>query len=145
MIQEYIDSGILETYVLGIATEEEVKQLLYMKAEYPEVNSALKQLELDMEKIAGQMAVTPPPHLWNKIEQEINEVIPKPETAPQKFNKSNNNGKQPDKDGETIIELLGQSSHMRIHKAWRWVFAAVFVIGKIFLGFAIYFYLENRQ
>jgi predicted MFS family arabinose efflux permease len=34
---------------------------------------------------------------------------------------------------------------MRIHKIWRWVFAAVFVLGKIFLGFAIYFYLENRQ
>jgi uncharacterized protein YpmS len=34
---------------------------------------------------------------------------------------------------------------MRIHKNWKWVFAAVFILGKIFLAFAIYFYLENRQ
>jgi uncharacterized protein YpmS len=34
---------------------------------------------------------------------------------------------------------------MRVHKTWKWVFAAVFVLGKIFLACAIYFYLENRQ
>jgi predicted MFS family arabinose efflux permease len=34
---------------------------------------------------------------------------------------------------------------MRVHKVWRWVFAAVFILGKIFLAAAIYFYLENRQ
>ena len=34
---------------------------------------------------------------------------------------------------------------MYVHKAWRWILAAIFVLGKIFLGFAIFYYLESRQ
>jgi len=32
-----------------------------------------------------------------------------------------------------------------VHKIWRWLFIGGFILGKIFLGFVIYFYLENRQ
>ena len=144
MIQEYIDSGILETYVMGIASEEEVKELLRMKAKYPEVNEALHMLELDMERVASYMAITPPPNTWNKINDEINGLTQRPEFAPEKYtHKVNGNGHQTADNG--YIEVEGASSHMRIHKNWRWVFAGVFVLGKIFLCFAIYFYLENRQ
>lgn len=48
------------------------------------------------------------------------------------------------KNGE-FIEVQGLSSHMRVHKLWRWVLAAIFILGKIFLGFAIYYYLESKQ
>lgn len=146
MIRDYIDSGILETYVMGCASEDEVKQLLYMKAQHPEVSEALQQLELDMEKLAMHMAITPPPHMWNKIEQEINDLIPRPETQPEVYKDRNDHKKHKKPDsGNQYIEVESESSHMRINKAWKWVFAAVFVLGKIFLGFAIYFYLENRQ
>lgn len=148
MIKTYIESGILETYVLGSASEDEVQELLYMKTKYPEVNEALEQLEIDMEKMAMHMAMMPPPSVWNKIEQEINDLIPSPDAKPTRYKErngyqeyrtpNNNNGQQ-------FIEVESESSHMRIHKSWKMVFAAVFVLGKIFLGFAIYFYLENRQ
>jgi hypothetical protein len=141
MIQAYIDSGILETYVMGSASEEEVKELLRMKAKYPEVNEALQQLELDMERIAGYMAISPPPTTWNKIEQEINGLITNPEVSPEKHTDNGHGTYKPNE----YIEVESAPSHMRIHKAWRWVFAGVFVLGKIFLGCAIYFYLENRQ
>lgn len=148
-VEDYIESGVLETFVMGAASDEEVKQLQYMKAAYPEVSEALQQLEEDMETIAMNMAISPPPNTWNKIEQEINDIILRDTTNPGKFtqnrgyeefkeNKTYNNGHQ-------YIEVEAESSHMKIHKSWKWVFAAVFVLGKIFLGCAIYFYLENRQ
>ncbi|SDE28377.1 hypothetical protein SAMN05216464_10592 [Mucilaginibacter pineti] len=146
MIRDYIDSGILETYVMGSASEDEVKELLHMKAKYPEVNEALQQLELDMEKIAMHMAITPPPAIWDKIEQEIGDIIPHNFQSPEPYKERNNYKENRNHDsGNQFIEVESESSHMRIHKTWKWVFAAVFVLGKIFLGCAIYFYLENRQ
>ncbi|OOQ59199.1 hypothetical protein [Mucilaginibacter pedocola] len=146
--QQYIDSGILEAYVTGSATEAEVEELMYMKAKYPEVNFALQQLELDMEHIAQTMAVTPPAKSWDKISETIDELILRPEYDPKQFEpgaEKTNYQNFRTEGGPQFIEVESESSHMRIHKTWKWVFAAVFVLGKIFLGCAIYFYLANRQ
>lgn len=145
-IQRYIDSGILEAYLTGAATPAETQEVLYLKQKYPEVNDALLRIELDLENMAHHMAIPPPPTAWLKIEQEIDGLIareksePRPYQAPEepKYKSSSNNGHQ-------FIEVEAESSHMRIHKAWRWIFAAVFVLGKVFLACAIYYYLENRQ
>jgi hypothetical protein len=148
MIQQYINSGILEAYVTGSASDEEVKELLYMKASYPEVNTALQELEKDMELIAQQMAITPPAHTWDKISDTIDELILRQTSAPEQFtNRGDDNRKDFNKPdtGPQYIEVEAQSNHMKVHKTWKWVFIAVFVLGKIFLACAIYFYLENRQ
>lgn len=148
MIQQYINSGILEAYVTGSASEQEIEELLYMKASYPEVNIALQELEKDMEHIAQQMAITPPQHTWHKLSDKIDELILRQTTDPEKFNGREDskykNFIRPD-NAPHYIEVEAENSYMKVHKAWKWVFAAVFVLGKIFLGFAIYFYLENRQ
>jgi hypothetical protein len=146
--QQYIDSGILEAYVTGSATGAEVKELLYMKAKYPEINFALQQLELDMEHIAQHMTVTPPAGTWNKISDTIDELILRPEYDPKQFTTDNGNNNYRNfktNNGPHFIEVKSESNHMKVHKNWKWVLAAVFVLGKIFLGCAIYFYLENRQ
>ncbi|MES2268337.1 MAG: hypothetical protein V4520_16360 [Bacteroidota bacterium] len=148
MIQQFINSGILEAYVTGSASEQEVQELLHMKVKYPEVNTALEELEKDMELLAQSMAVTPPAHTWGKISERIDEIIlrqtddierftPREETNYKDFTKPDN--------GPHYIEVEAENNYMKVHKAWKWVFAAVFILGKIFLGFAIYFYLENRQ
>lgn len=147
-MKEYIDSGILEVFVMGAATDEEVRELMYMKAKYPEVNEALKQLEIDMERIAANMTVAPPPGIWDKIENEIDDLIRRDTytAQPIKFRTDHgHNGYERSAQPDQFIAIESESNHMRLHKSWRWVFAAVFVLGKIFLGFAIYFYLENRQ
>ena len=143
-IKEYIDSGILESYVLGSASQSETRELLQLKAQHPEIEEALYQLEIDMERIAQHMAITPPSDMWERIEDSISELIVTPETAPLQIQEKNfTQNKDSQKEG--YIEVEAESSHMRIHKNWKWVFAAVFVLGKIFLACAIYFYLENRQ
>ncbi len=146
-IQEYIDSGILELYVLGSASEMETEKLLHYKEQYPELKKALYELELDMERVAQQMAIMPPPGTWEKIEDRINELATIPEYEPLKFKKGNNANNQKDSGRmrDSFIDIESQNTHIRVHKNWKWVFAAIFVLSKVFLACAIYFYLENRQ
>jgi hypothetical protein len=144
-INEYIESGILEAYVLGSASEEETRELLYLKAKHPQIQEALLHLEIDMERIADQMAIPPRSDTWLKIETELNELAERPDfdTLPTRSPPNRKGGEQR-KSGQ-FIEVDASSSHMRLHKIWRWLFIGVFILGKLFLGFAIYFYLENRQ
>jgi hypothetical protein len=74
-VTRYIESGVLETYLLGLASEEEVQELTHMKRQYPEVQKAMSDLESDMERIAAQMAISPPPGTWEKIENRIDDLI----------------------------------------------------------------------
>lgn len=147
--KEYIESGILEAYVLGSASETEAQELLQLKEQYPEIRLALTELELDLEHIAQQMAIAPPPGTLEKIEANLHGLIPNPELKQipgiRKNKDQKGKGRKRQNSDNQFIEVEGSSSHMRIHKIWRWIFAAVFILGKIFLAFAIYFYLENRQ
>jgi hypothetical protein len=144
--QEYIESGILELYVLGSATDAETKELLYFKEHYPEIQNALYELETDMERVAQQMAIMPPPGTWEKIEDKIHELATIPEYEPLKFKRSTNGNSNYNGNGrDQFIEVEAESSQIRVHKNWKLVFAAVFILSKVFLACAIYFYFENRQ
>jgi hypothetical protein len=146
-IQDYIESGALEAYVIGAASADEVKELLYLKNRYPEISFALQQLETDMERISQHMALTPPPGTWSKIEQQINELILREENDPEILARHDdrNYDNKSYKTNKNYIEVEAESTYMRLHKNWKLVFWAVFALSKIFLVCSIYFYLENRQ
>lgn len=144
-IKEYIESGVLEAYVLGSASEAEVRELLYLKGKHPEIKQALQELELDMERIAEQMAISPPPLCWTKIEAEIDAVIPAPEAETILFKQDVQENKQKQRSTGQYIEVEVESTYMRVHKSWKWIFITVFILSKIFLISAIYFYLENKH
>lgn len=135
----------METYVLGIATEEEVQKVLLLKKEYPEFKDALALLEFDMEVLAQNMAIIPPPGTLEKIESEINEIRRQGHVVQKVTRTKANDYEEGGTKEEGYIEVEAESNQMRVNKAWKWVFIAVFILGKIFLAGAIYFYLENRQ
>lgn len=144
-IQEYIESGILEAYVLDSASEAEVRKLFYLKDKHPEIRQALQELERDMEHIAEQMAVPPPPLTWLKIEAELNSIIPQANhILPRQGGHQDHQQFKSPKQNQ-YIEVEAESTHMRVHKAWKWIFAVVFILSKIFLICTIYFYLENKH
>lgn len=66
-IQEYISSGIVEAYVLGLATESEVQELRQLMQEYPELRTAVQEQEDVLVRYARQNAVNPPPQLKQTI------------------------------------------------------------------------------
>jgi hypothetical protein len=142
-VKEFIESGLLEAYVIGSASAEEEQEVLRMKNQFPQVKEALTELETDMEELARRMSIPPPPNMWNRIEAEFNEITVR--NAPLEISNRGQQQQEPENKENQYINVESESTHMRIHKNWKWVFAAVFILGKIFLGFAIYFYLENRQ
>lgn len=146
-IQKYIESGILEAYVLGSASDEEARELLLYRERYPAVKNALEELEIDLEHIAEMMAISPPPGTFSKIEAEINDLVNVPEVEPLRLKDPNErNGRDYGRSNrDQYIEVEAENNYMRVHKTWKLVFAAVFILSKVFLAFAIYFYLENRQ
>jgi anti-sigma-K factor RskA len=71
-IKEYISSGLIESYVLGLATPQERAEFEKLCAEYPELAAARDAFEASLEKLSMENAVTPPVHLREKIANAIN-------------------------------------------------------------------------
>jgi anti-sigma-K factor RskA len=75
-IQEYISSGIIESYVMGLASPEERVEFEKMCGLYPELVEARNSFELAIEKQAFQNSVLPPAgskeKTWSAIQQSAN-------------------------------------------------------------------------
>ncbi|GAB4489378.1 MAG: hypothetical protein OHK0045_12430 [Raineya sp.] len=76
-IQEYIESGILSIYVLGIATEEERAEVEQMAAKYPEIREELYSLQASINEYASQFELQPPKGLKERIMKSIDDAYTK--------------------------------------------------------------------
>lgn len=65
--KEYIESGILESYVLGIATVGESAEVERMVSEHPEVEIELEAIRGTLENYALQYEKQPPAALKSKV------------------------------------------------------------------------------
>jgi anti-sigma-K factor RskA len=78
-IQEYISSGIIESYVLGLASAEERIEFEQLCSQYPELIEVRKQFEEAIEKQAMENAPAPPAFLkekiWSEIQQSSSKII----------------------------------------------------------------------
>lgn len=70
-LKEYIRSGVVESYVLGIATEAEQQEFEQMCAAYPEVAEARDQFERSLEAVLIEEAVQPPVYVKEKVFEAI--------------------------------------------------------------------------
>lgn len=70
-IQQYIDSGIIEAYVLGIASAEDVAELEALAAGNPEIAEAIQASRAILDSYAGKLAITPPDGLKEQIWSEL--------------------------------------------------------------------------
>ncbi|MBK8311948.1 MAG: hypothetical protein IPL04_14640 [Chitinophagaceae bacterium] len=66
-IEEYISSGIVESYVLGLASQEERSEFENMCNQYPIVLEARNAFEIALENQAMQNAITPSADVKSKI------------------------------------------------------------------------------
>lgn len=70
-VKEYISSGIVESYVLGLLSEAERQEFETVCAQYPEVLQARESFELSLENALLQDAVAPPAHIKGRIEETL--------------------------------------------------------------------------
>lgn len=66
-VTEYISSGILEAFVVGELSDSEELEVLKFAKLHPEIRSEIEEIERVQEKIAVQIAVTPPEHIWSDL------------------------------------------------------------------------------
>lgn len=66
-LQDYINSGILEQYCLGLLDSHEADQVVSYCLKYPELRDELKSIEAAIEKMSIEKAIAPPSKLKDKI------------------------------------------------------------------------------
>lgn len=71
-VQRYISSGIIESFVAGLAADHEVRELQAAIAQYPEVKAATDAAQLDMERYVMMQAVPPPADVKDKLFLSLN-------------------------------------------------------------------------
>ncbi len=133
-LNHYIQSGIIESYVLGIATVSEMEELQHMRRLYPSLNAEIMAVERRIERTALAEAVLPSPYLKDRIFQRINwrDDPPPPHGD--------------DQSRYTFINIQSRDGqHITVHKWWRLFFIVTFIISKVCLFFAIYYFLKYQQ
>jgi len=70
-IKAYIASGIIESYVFGMTSDEETADVQSRMEEYPEVRQAVEEFSLLYEKQALAEAITPP----DPVREEIRKTL----------------------------------------------------------------------
>jgi hypothetical protein len=99
---------------------------------------ALSDFEYQLELFALDNEEPPPPEVRERIRARIQDI---PAMRPSKRGNTRHDGQR----GERYLHVETSSNHIRVHKAWKTLFIVVFILSKIFLALAIYYYLEYRH
>jgi len=73
-LSQFLESGILELYVMGIASPEEIKEVEQMALLYPEIRQEIELIERGLEEYALTQAVQPKATLKPLIMASINYI-----------------------------------------------------------------------
>lgn len=125
-VQEYISSGIVESYVLGLASQQEQAEFEQYCAEYPELIAARTSFELALEQQCMEYAVAPDPSVKDRIMTAIaqdanpNLNLPSP-------------------------KILVMNTPKRTGGWLRWVAAAAIILLVVTAYFAYSFYDKNQK
>jgi len=121
-IQEYISSGIIESYVLGLASAEERIEFEQMCAQYPELVEARNNFELAVEAQARRNASFPPADLKEKIWAAIKET-----------------------DSSNTPKIITMEPTTRRSSGWGWVAAASIILFLVAGYFAFTYYNQTKE
>jgi anti-sigma-K factor RskA len=126
-IREWIDSGIIESYVMGDLSQEETREVEEMAERHPEVKAEIAETEMVLEGLARKAAVKPrsglKDDLFSRIETTASET--KTESA------STTNTAQP-----RVVEIRSNS------RTWQWLSAAA--IALLIFSTALAFYYRSQ-
>lgn len=82
-IKEYIQSGIIESYVMGVASDAETAELEMLAQQHPEIMQAVDSFAILLEKQAKENSIMPPAGLKSKLFAALeNEFAPEISEAP---------------------------------------------------------------
>src|ERR1700749_835563 len=112
-----MQSGIVESYALGLATPDEVDEFEQLLPHYPELKDALLDFEYHLELFSIDNEIPPPPEVRKRGEDRLRELPAVPTGARRRSRH----------EGTDYVSVKETSNHIRVHKIWRTLFIAVFV------------------
>lgn len=77
-IRAYIESGVIESYVLGIANEQEAAELEQLCRQYPEIRAAIDAFEASLEQNAMAHAAPLPAGIKEELHHKLFDDEPVP-------------------------------------------------------------------
>lgn len=122
-IKEYISSGVVESYVLGLLTAQERFEFEQYCEAYPELKAARNSFELAIEKQAIENAVPPPAHVKENVLSAIQQ--------------------KPASNTSKIIEM--EPTAIRRSSGFGWLAAASVLLFLVAGYFAYTFYNQNKE
>jgi len=132
-LEDYIESGIIESYLLGLATRDEVVKFERMRNIYPQLNREIATMEYKLQKLGEEGSIAPPAQVWNSIAEKIRweeRTIPR-------YTKTHT--------GPHTYIIQAQSRTMTISIWWRCAFIALCVIVMALMASTVYFYQKYAQ
>ncbi len=132
--QEFIESGILESHLMGLASEEEQELVAEMMLSDTEMALYVNDLEEDIKRYFAEGSVAPP--------EAVREIILLRSIREKKGRNGYDVGETV--DAKQYLDVEVNDTHMKVHKLWRPAFIAVFILSKIFLIAGLYFYFKSR-
>jgi len=77
-VQDYIQSGIIESYLLGMANEQEAAELMQLSRQHPEIKQAIDSFEASLEATAFANAVPAPAPIKNNLFELLKDDFAEP-------------------------------------------------------------------
>ena len=137
--QDFIKSGILESYALGFSTKEEKAYIKYMIQENEQVSDYVVDLESGIKKYFNQNLTSPP----SDVREIIQLRTTKTDIYKEKHNFNNIPKEKTEKNEYLDIEV--NDTYIKVHKNWRPAFIAIFILSKIFLIAGLYYYFKTAN
>lgn len=126
-LHDYIATGILEKYVLGLASPQEITEVEHLRRLSPEIRTELTEIEKRMERMLMDTPVQPPVTAFHQIVQRLDWDEPQQQEPP-----------APPREKPVYTLLSGKT--MTISIWWRCAFVAVVMLAIAMAVAALYFY-----
>lgn len=126
-LHDYIATGILEKYVLGLASPQEITEVEHLRRLSPEIRTELTEIEKRMEHMLMDTPVQPPVLAFHQIVQRLDWEEPvqqEPSSPPH----------------EKPMYTLLSGKTMTISIWWRCAFVAAVMLAIVMAVAALYFY-----
>jgi anti-sigma-K factor RskA len=127
-VNAYIESGAIESYVLGLATPDEARETELLAATYPEIAQALDAFAYSIEKTAQQQTIAPAPEVKDRLFEQLETEFAAPELS-----------------STTIAPIQSQAKLVRMPSYLRWLSAASVILLLGSAAFNYYLYQKVKR
>lgn len=140
-ISNYIESGIIERYLLGLTSPEQEEELLHLRQIYPLLELEITAAELRFEDKLLEEGVAPPCELRNAVLQRIGS-----DTGRKDQSWGNYNGHEHTNQGPAYIHLEPfWNRRISVSMWWRCAFIALVVLTMALAASTWHFYHRAEQ